>query len=155
MSIPPTTVAQGLIDFLLHPPYSALQPNLDYLGPYTLNNTLTTWSITPGPVFLTRDVRESYGVMMIVNGSIPPNWGFSLGWYSDDGLYDEASFDPPLAQLVVQHQFPTGAWITTQRAEMRTTTTALLWDVALPGRLGLRVAPNLAVDLFYITGYNP
>lgn len=134
----------------LHPPIGLLVPHLDYRGPYSDNATLTTWSITAGPVYTDSPVANTFGVLVQLAGAIPVERGFITGWVSPDAQYDEAEYDIPLTQLVVQHQFLSGAWTTTQREWIRSWPFTLLWDVALPGRIGLLVSPGLAVDLFYL-----
>ena len=153
MTVPPAPTITGLIDFALHPPLGLLEPRLDYYGPYQGNNTITTWSLTPGPVYTPRPLTDTYGVMVQLDGALPPSWSHSLGWVSEDGQYDETVYDPPIAQVVVQHQFHSGAWVTTQVAAIATWPTALTWQVALPGRVGLLVAPYVSVDLFWLVGY--
>jgi len=140
----------GIIDLATHPPIGLLNPFLDYFGPYTGNHTLTQYSETPGPVFTIRNVDYSYGVLVQLNGAIPPEWGYQLGWVSDDGQYDESAYSPPLGQLVVQHQFPGGIYVTTQREWIVTFPFVLMWQVALPARIGLRTAPGVSLDLMYL-----
>lgn len=134
----------------LHPPIGLLRPHLDFHGPYSDNQTLTTWSITAGPIYSDSPVADTFGVVWTLNGAIQPERGFRTGWVSPDGQYDEAEYDIPLAQLVVQHQFLSGAWVTTQKLWINSFPGTLLWDVALPGRIGLLVSPGLALDLFYL-----
>lgn len=134
----------------LHPPIGLLVPHLDYHGPYSGNVTVTTWSTTPGPIYTNLAVSESFGVLWQVNGSIPVGRGFVNGWASPDGLYEETVYTEPLAQLVVQHQFLSGAWVTTQSAWIRSFPGAMLWQEALPGRVGLLVSPGIELDLFFL-----
>ena len=143
---PPT----GIIDAFIRPPIGLLTPSLDENGPYSGNRTLTTWSQGPGPVFTSRPVSQSYGVILQLSGAIPIGWGFVDGWRSDDGQYDESRYDPPLAQLVAQHRFTNGVYITTNNEVVAGFPFQVLWNVAFPGRIGLRVAPHLAFDLFYL-----
>lgn len=140
----------GIVEQFIHPPLVLLRPHLDYFGPYSGNVELGEWAYTPGPTFSVRNVSDTFGVMIQLNGSIPAGWGYTNGWVSDDAQYDESTYDPRLAQLVVQHQLLGGAWVTTQMLEVVEFPRAVLWDVALPGRLGLLVAPGLAFDLFYL-----
>lgn len=139
----------GLIDFFLHPPIGALSFALDEAGPYTGRRTLTTWSQGPGPIFTSRPVSQSFGVQLQLNGPIPTSWGFTNGWVSDDGQYDESRYTPPLAQLVAQHQLLTGQWVTTNFEIIESFPHTVFWDVAFPGRIGLLIAPHLSFDLFY------
>jgi hypothetical protein len=144
------SAGSGLIDFYLHPPIGLLEPQLDYYGPYSGNVTVSTWSPTPGPIFTPTFVSASYGVSVQLSGSIPIHWGRELGWVSDDGQSDETVFRPALGQLVVQHRFPTGAWVTTQMQVITNPGSVILWAVSLPGRLGLLVAPGLEFDLLFL-----
>lgn len=140
----------GIIQLYLHPPIGLLQPHLDYYGPFTGNVTRTQWSRTAGPIYTPVDVSATYGVELQLNGGIPAGYGTTIGWVSPDGQYEESDYDQRLVQLVVQHQFPGGAWVTTQRVDIHVFPRVVLWDVSLPGRLGLLVAPGLAFDLFFL-----
>lgn len=145
------SVATGtLVDFVLHPPIGLLTPTLDGRGPYMGNVTRATWSTTLGPVFTDRPVSSSFGVQLLPHGAIPPRWGSRSGWVSDDGQYDQTVYVPAVAQLVVQHQFPNGAWASTQVVTIDSFPLVVLWEIALPGRIGLLVAPGWALDLFYL-----
>lgn len=143
-------VNTGVIDLFLHPPLGVLATHLDYFGPYTNERTLTQWSLTPGPVFTPINVSESYGVLLRLNGAIPAGLGATDGWTSPDGQDDEASYEIRLVQIAVQHQLLTGAWVTSQLVNVNTLKRLVLWDTALPGRIGLLVAPGIAFDLFYL-----
>lgn len=143
-------VTTGLISYLTHPPVGLLEPRLDGFGPHQGNKTLTTWSSTLPPIVTTLPVARSYGVIVQLEGALPPKWSFNQGWVSDDGQYEESVFFPPIAQLVAQHQFPTGSWVSTTVVAVDRFPMMVLWNEAFPGRLGLRVAPLLAVDLFFL-----
>lgn len=140
----------GVIEQFLHPPIGVLAGHLDYRGPYSGLVTNTIWSSTAGPVFTDHSVTDTFGVMVNIDGAIPAGWGFTYGWVSPDALYDESWYDQRICQLVVQHQFLSGAWISTQVVNVHSFPTVVLWEVALPGRIGLLVAPGLAVDLSYL-----
>jgi hypothetical protein len=146
----PVDVNVPLGDQFLHPPIGILRPHLDYFGPYSGNETLTEWSSTPGPVFTHVAVSNTFGVLVQLNGIIPAGYGLTLGWNSSDGLYTADEYEIRLCQLVVQHQFLSGAWTTTQVVDVRSFPTTVLWSVALPGRIGILAAPGLAFDLFYL-----
>ena len=148
---PPT----GLIDFFLHPPVKLLNPWLDGYGPYTGNVTLTKFSSTLPPVYTDHPVMDSYGLMLLPNGAIPLNLGFRQGWVSADGQYEESIFDEPLGQIVVQHQFLSGAYATTQREWIQTFPFFLWWNNALPARIGLLTMPSVAFDFFYLRTGTP
>ncbi len=144
-----------IIDDLLHPDFNKLGLYLDYHGPYTGNHTLTQWSLTPGPIFTDYAVSDSFGVMVQINGAIPPGWGFVSGWTTTDGLYDDARYTPPFGTLVMQRQMADGGWATTQRATLDRFPMLVQWQLAVPGRLGLLCAPNIALDLLYMHWHVP
>lgn len=147
MTQPP--LPTGIAELLFHPPISALATARDQFGPYQAgSHELVNWGWDNG-VITPRLVSQTVGVIVQLSGSIPIGWGFRQGWVSNDGQSDESSYEPPLAQLVTQHQLRDGSWITTQRAIVDGFPRQLLWEVAAPGRVGLFVAPRLAFDLFY------
>ena len=114
------SVPTGVIDFLLHPPLKLLSPFLDTFGPYSGNVTLTQFQATQSGEPTIHPVADSAGVMIHFNGAIPQGLGFHLGWVSEDGQYDESSYTEPIAQLVVQHQFLDGLFVTSQRESIST-----------------------------------
>lgn len=140
----------GVVEQFLHPPLGALTPHLDYFGPYTGLQTISQWSFTAGPVFTPLNVSDSFGVQVTINGPIPAGWGFTNGWVSPDTLYDEAIYDNQIAQVVVQHQFLGGSWVSTQVVPVHSFPIVIFWEVAFPGRIGLLVAPGLSVDLAFL-----
>lgn len=139
----------GVIDQFVHLPIGMSDYSLDTGGPYTGNVTLTSWS-HDGPAPSPTPIARSMGAIVRVRGIVPEGWGFSRGWDPGDGGSSESYYDPPLAQLVVQHQFPTGGWLTTQTLEVVTLTTLMQWAVALPGRLGVLTAPGIHVDFLFV-----
>lgn len=141
-----------LIDFYLHPPIGLLTLELDRHGPHTGNKDITQWSSTPGPIFTNHPVSASYGIYVQLNGLIFPTFGYETGWVSADGQYDEARYENRLAQVVIQHQFVGGAWVTTQLLDVHSVPRCIFWDVALPGRIGLLTAPGLSFDFFFLVG---
>lgn len=150
-------VTQGLIDSLLHPLLGSLSPHLDAAGPYTGNVTLTTWSSTLGPIFTPQPVRDTSGVIVQGFGAIPPGWGLIEGY--DDGVDVSADYyHNRFVQVVVQHRLrrttdglvATGPWVTTQLFDVHILPQLILWEVALPGRIGLYTAPGIEVDLYYL-----
>lgn len=121
--------------------------HLDTAGPYTSgSHTLTTWLPAGGPL---ANVSDTYGVMAQFNGAIPPKLGLQPG-YSDGALIDADVFESRIAQLVVQHQTLSGAWLITQLVDLFILPFTVRWQEALPGRIGLFVSPFVAVDLFYL-----
>lgn len=144
------SVDVGVVQQFLHPPLGLLRPHLDYRGSYSGNQTLTIWSDVPGPTFASLPVSNTFGALIQLDGAIPAGWGWTSGWTDPLGQYTEDAYEPRLAQVVVQHQLVGGIWVTTQVEEIVSFPRVVLWDVALPGRIGLLVAPGLAFDLFYL-----
>lgn len=144
------SVDVGLVDLLFHPPLGVLSPFLDYHGPFYGYFTFTVWGSTPGPVFSDRSVTDTFGCLVNINGAIPAGLGFTNGWISDDFTADESRYDERLAQVVVQHQFAGGGWITTQIANIHTVPAMVLWETALPGRIGLLTSPAVEIDMYYL-----
>lgn len=136
----------GIIDFAAAPPIGTLNPVLDHNGPYAAgNHTLTTW--LDGATV--RNISDSFGVLVQFSGAIPPKLGLVPG-YDDGGLVVMDEFDMRLCQLVVQHQFFSGAWTVTQLEDLHVLPFTTRWQEILPGRLGLYVLPNIAVDLYFL-----
>lgn len=120
--------------------------HLDLAGPYgSGSHTLTTWDNAG----VTTAVSDTYGVMVQFNGAIPPKLGLQPG-YSDGVLIDADVFEARIAQLVIQHQTLSGAWLITQLVDLFVLPFTIRWSEALPGRVGLFVSPFVAVDLFYL-----
>jgi len=141
------TIAQGIIDYAFSPATGFLNTHLDTAGPYGAgNHTLTTWTPAGSPA---QPVANTFGVLLQFNGAIPPHLGLQLG-YDDGGLIVTDRFDLTLVQLVVQHQFLSGAWVVTQLEDVHILPSSRRWVEALPGRVGLHVLPGIAVDLFYL-----
>lgn len=139
----------GVIDQFVHLPIGMSDYSLDTNGPYTGNVTLTEWAHA-GPSPSPTPIARSSGAIVRVRGIVPAAWGRSVGWDPGDGSSPEDTYDPPFAQLVVQHQFPTGGWLTTQTILVVTITQLVQWSVALPGRLGLLVAPEIHIDFLFV-----
>jgi hypothetical protein len=144
------SVDVGLVDLLFHPPLGVLAPYLDYHGPFYGYYTFTVWGSTPGPTIIDRTVGDTFGLIVSVNGSIPTGLGFTNGWISSDLNYDESRYDERLAQIVVQHQFASGGWVTTQVANVHTIPALVMWETALPGRIGLLTSPAVEIDMYYL-----
>lgn len=140
----------GIIDLFLHPPITLMRPVLDEFGPYSSgSHELANFGWDNG-VITPRLVSQTWGVTAQLAGAIPAGWGFTQGWVSNDGQSDESVYDPPLAQLVAQHQFPNGAWFTTTYLLVDRFPVTAFWQTAFPGRVGLLVAPHISIDLFYM-----
>lgn len=143
-------IPTGIIDTILHPPFGALTNVLDANSPYGPgDHTLTTWQ--DGGT--TRDVSDTYGVLVIVSGLIPPKLGVVPGALLGGGtpFSGERYFDR-IAQLVIQHQLllGLGGFVTTQIEDFHMLGNLALWQEALPGRIGLFVHPLLSVNLQFL-----
>lgn len=146
----PINVDTGLIDFLVHPPLGVLSTFEDFYGPYSGNVSITHWSQTPGPIYTSRDVRDTFGVVIEIDGVIPSHWGHTSGYYSPGGEIQTDNYNPPFCELVVLHQLATTAYVVTQRHFMTMATEIYLWDIALPSQIGLHIAPNISVSLLFL-----
>lgn len=136
------TVTSGIIDFALHPPLGLLTPHSDTTGPYSgLGNTLTTFSGTVA-------VADTFGVY-VTSDVVPSPWGVYLGW-NGPGSETGDLWVPRIGQLVVQHQLSTGLWVNTQLEDIVQVGQLVLWDVALPGRIGLAAEPGVSMQLYYL-----
>ncbi len=146
----PTAV--GVIDQWIAAPLGVLVNWLDGGGPYGPgDHTIYTWTKSGGAGV---PVAVTYGAIVQINGAIPPKWGYELGCTFGGGTPATGEiWQPRVAQLVVQHQVDVlggGPYVTTQIYNLHTTAGLCMWNVALPGRLGLYVAPDIAVDLQFL-----
>jgi len=139
-------ITQGLIDFALAPPLGVMNPHLDGNGPYGAgNHTLTTW-LNSGVL---SSVANTFGLVMNFNGAIPSKLGLTIG-YTDGALIVTDEYEMRLVQLVVQHQLLGGTWVVSQIEDIFVLPLTIRWTEALPGRVGLYIAPGIHVDLFYL-----
>lgn len=134
----PTTV--GLSSFAVAGPLGVLSAFLDTGGPYSCQTTITTINGNA--------LSASSGVAVVVSGAIPAGLGYHEGWVAPTGLFDGVDYQLRLWQAVVQHQLLSGLWVTTQEINSDKLARVVLWDQALPGRLGLWVLPGLSVDVY-------
>lgn len=142
-------VTSGIIDTALHPPLGLLTNLLDGNGPYAGDNLLTTW--LDGAT--TRNVSDTFGVLAIVNGAIPPKLGFELGAAMGGATpFTGDEYEERLVQVVVQHQLTLGlgGWVTTQVVDSHFLAILILWQEALPGRIGVRTLPGISMDLQFL-----
>ncbi len=150
----PSTVS--IIDAITSPPFVTLQQVLDTNGPYGPGDHTLTDFVTNGAFLLpagTYTISDTYGVIVQVNGVIPPDAGFKIGWNDVSILASGDTYEDPIAQVVLLHTLPiTGAKviyaIETIRLISQTIYTPLLVGTALT--LGLHVEPNWHVDLYYL-----
>jgi hypothetical protein len=144
----------GVIDQFLHPPLGLLNPVLDDAGPYGPGTSTRTTFHTSGAFLLpsgTYDVSGTYGLVIVVNGSIPPTAGFEFGWDGAGGaLYSGNKYYDRFGQIVVIHTLLSGAGVITQEQSIDHLQTLMLWETALPAEIGIWVNPSMALDLFYL-----
>lgn len=146
----------GIIDSLAMPPLSTLLPVLDTGGPYGAGSHERDTFTTTGAGLLpagTYQVNGTYGVIVVVNGAIPPTWGWAEGFTSGGALGSEGvRYDNRICQLVPTHQVLSGFFAPLDYVDVHYVPQMLLWPVRLGGgsRLGLYVSPDIAVDLFYM-----
>lgn len=140
------SVTQTLIDFALSPPLGVLNAHLDANGPYGPgNHVLSTWSNAG----VTSAVADTFGVYVQFNGPIPPGLGRVIG-FDDGGIVVLDEFHDRMLQLVTLHQFLAGGWVATMVEDVHTMPAVVRWSESLPGKIGLYVAPDIAVDLFFL-----
>lgn len=136
----------GIISSLTKLPLGLLTPKLDANGPYGPgNHALTTWT----DVATVRNVSDTFGVVAQLSGSIPVHTSRTFGF--DDGVavnLDE--FEDRIVQVAVLHQLLSGAWVADQLLDAYFLPQLVRWAEDLPGKIGLYVAPNFHVDLYYL-----
>lgn len=137
------SVQAGIIDFALHPPLGLLTPHSDTSGPYAgFSNTITAFSGGTVPV------ANTFGIY-VTSDVIPGPWGIIDGWIGP-GSESGDLYEPRFGQVVVQHQLASGLWVTTQMEDLHQTGQLILWETALPGRIGLAIAPQCSAQLYYL-----
>lgn len=145
-----------IIDTVLSPPIGLLRPVLDEDGPYGFgSHTLTTFTSTAGVLVgdPTHNVYGTFGVIVQLQGAIPPPWGYTIGYDSGGAIGAEGfEYIPRFAQAVPQHQLLTGFWQALDVVDIVRLEQMLLWPFRLVGgdRLGLYVMPAITVDLYYL-----
>lgn len=145
-----------IIDTITAPPFASLQQVLDTNGPYGPGDHTLTQFHTDGAFLLpagTYDVGGTYGVIVRVNGAIPPGAGFDVGWSDALSIYVENEYEQRIVQVVQQHLLPiTSAYVTTTLEDVYRLEQWIPWAVLLGSgaRVGLHVTPNWHVDLFYM-----
>jgi len=139
----------GIIDTAIHPPLGILAAHIDTNGPYPAgSHTLDVWN-NSGSV---RGINESFGCIAVLDGVIPPELGQTIGWDGGGGpIFDGVSYALRMLQIVMQHQLLSGQFVNTQVDDQFTTAEVHLWREAIPGRMGLYVAPMLSFNLFFLT----
>jgi hypothetical protein len=140
-----------IIDSFVRPGFDKLGTYHDYLGPYSGNNTITQWSETPGPVFTNWNVASSFGVVVNPVGAIPEGWGYRNGWVDEPTAHNCVQWEPPFGKLYVQTRLANGFYLTTSIVTLDVFPHMEVWIDAPAARLGLYVAPNIALDLFFLS----
>jgi len=136
----------SVIQALTALPIGVLTPALDGNGPYGPgNHALTSW--LDGAT--SRNVSDTYGVVIQVNGAIAPKLGLTVG-FDDGGTVVLDEFDMRIVQLAVLHQANTGVWVATQVVDCFYVPILTRWAEDLPGKIGLYVSPTWSVDLYYL-----
>ena len=142
-------IPTGVISGLLHPPLGELSNHLDYNGPYGPGgHTLTTWDDNG----TTRQINQTYGCLAIASGTIPPEWGREIGWDDPVTPFGGTYYEGRILQVVMQHAltFGLGGFVDTDIFDIYQTAKLMLWSEALPGRMGLWVAPGWSFDLQFL-----
>lgn len=133
----------SLIDFYLHPPLGLLTPTLDTSGPYAAGNHQITQFSGSVPV------ASTYGILLRMS-TLNADAGYTDGFVSLDGQVDGNVYFQQLCQVGVQHQLSGGTWVLTQLDNVDNIFLPIMWNISLPGRIGLLVAPLNAVDVYYL-----
>ena len=142
-------VPTGVIDTILHPPVGTLTNKLDTNGPYTAgSHTISTWNDSG----TARNVSNTFGMIAVVNGAIPTHWGRELGWDDPITAFGGTYYQGRVLQVVVQHQLllGLGGYVDTQIEDVFQAAKIMTWNEALPGRIGLYVAPGWSFDLQFL-----
>ena len=139
-------VTIGVIDVIQNLPIGVLTPLLDGNGPYSAgNHIISTWNDSG----TTRNVSDSFGVIVQINGAIASKLGRTIG-FDDGAAVNLDVFEDRITQLAALHQMLGGAWIATQVSDVVYAPALFRWVEALPGRIGLYVSPTWAVDLYFL-----
>jgi hypothetical protein len=149
-------VPTSVIDSIAFPPLGSLNPVLDTNGPYGAgDHTLTTFT-TSGAFLLpagTYQVHGTYGVIVVLNGALPPSWGYDIGYDSGGALGGEGfRYHNRFCQLVPMHQVLSGFYLPLEYFDVHHIPDSILWPFRLIGgdTLGVHVSPGVAVDLFFL-----
>jgi hypothetical protein len=145
-----------VIDGVFTAPLSLLVPVLDAGGPYGFGSHERDTFVAPGGFPLTPgtyQVHGTYGVIIVVNGAIPPTWGYAEGFRSGGALSDEGvRYDNRFCQAVPLHQALSGVFVPVAYHDVHYIPYLIQWPFALntSDRLGLYVSPGIAIDLYYL-----
>jgi len=146
------TIPVGVIEQFLHPPVGDLFNHVDSFSPYAAgDHTIVNW----GNGGVASPISNTFGILLLQHGVIPPFWGVTFGAALGGATpFTGDEYLPRIAQVVVQHQliFGLGGWVTTQIVDIFHLATMILWQEALPGRIGLQISPGWAFDMQVLAG---
>lgn len=136
----------GIIQSFTQLPIGVLRTRVDAAGPYSAgNHALTTWS-DGGTI---RNVSDTFGVVLQVNGAIAPHLGLLPG-FNDGGTIVLDQFEKRIAQVAQLFQDLSGVWVPLDVRNIFVLPYLLRWVEDQPGKIGLYVAPTWSVDLYYL-----
>jgi len=149
-----------IIDSITTPPLAALQQVRDTNGPFGPGNYKFDHFHTDGAFILPAgnySLSTTYGVICQVSGSIPARAGFKKGWVDPLGVIFASGeiYQDLIAQVVLLHFLPvTGAGMITEQHDIHQLQESFLWPALLgsAANVGLYVAPNWNVEMFYLCG---
>lgn len=147
-----------IIDTVASPPLASLQQVLDTNGPFTAGHYKFSTFATTGGFLLpagSYSISGTYGAIVQVHGTIPPRAGYKKGWVDPAGVVFASGevYQDLIAQLNLLHFLPiTGAGIITETHDIHKLQETFLWPALLgsAANIGLYVAPNWTVDVFYL-----
>jgi len=146
----------GIIDSLVIPPIGTLIPCLDSGGPYYAGSWSFNTFTTPGAGAMpagTYSVHWTYGVIAIVNGTIPAGWGWVDGFDSGSALGSEGYYyHNRFCQIVPMHELLSGLLCPMEVIDVHRPFQINTWPLRLIGgdQLGLHVSPGISIDLYYL-----
>lgn len=135
----------GIIDTITGVPLGLLHPLVDHNGPFTGNNIRDTW--LDGSTV--KPVSNTFGCVIDISGAIAPKLGRFSG-VDDGGSLVLDTFTERIVQVAVIHQLFGGAYIASQVVDVFYTPFLIRWAESLPGRIGLKVSPDWAIDVYYL-----
>jgi len=136
----------GIIQSFTQLPLGLLDVALDAAGPYGPgNHALTTWM--QGATV--RNVSDTFGVVIQINGAIAPKLGLIPG-FDDGGTIQLDLFQTRILQVAQLFQLRSGTWVAADARNVNYAPYLLRWVEDQPGKIGLYVGPTWAVDLYYL-----
>lgn len=136
----------GIIQSFTQLPLGLLDASLDSAGPYGPgSHSLTTWS-QGGTV---RNVNDTFGVIVQINGAIAPKLGLVPG-FDDGGTVQLDLFQMRICQIAQLFQLRSGIWVPADSRNIFYAPQLIRWVEDQPGKIGLYVQPTWSVDLYYL-----